>query len=284
MRYEIERTDDNVLSVRHIIQSGWSQEHLGLADIHFDSVHCKRNILTKLLNQAKEQEAGIFVIGDLCDVMQVKGDPRSSKNELRPEYLVEDYLDAVVDDAIEYFAPYRHNMIMVSEGNHETSVSGHHETNVIGRICKALDIQHLGYAGYVRFMFRYDKDGRKSGMSSIPMWFHHGSGGGGEVTKGVSRAQREMGPVPDARIYVGGHIHRSWRVDDMRVRLTPAGKTTTERTLHVCLPTMKDEFDLRGGYHVVKGRWPRVVGGYWFKFWQDHLAPGNVQFDANLAL
>jgi hypothetical protein len=198
--------------------------------------------------------------------------------------LVEDYLDAVVDDAIEYFAPYRHNMIMVSEGNHETSVSGHHETNVIGRICKALEIQHLGYAGYVRFMFRYDKDGRKSGMSSIPMWFHHGSGGGGEVTKGVSRAQRELGPVPDARIYVGGHIHRSWRVDDMRVRLTPAGKTTTERTLHVCLPTMKDEFDLRGGYHVVKGRWPRVVGGYWFRFWQDHNAPGNVQFDANLAL
>jgi hypothetical protein len=284
MQYEIERTDDNVLSVRHIIHAGWTQEHLGLADIHFDSVHCKRNILTKLLQQAKERDAGIFIIGDLCDVMQVKGDPRSSKNELRPEYLVEDYLDAVVDDAIEYFAPYRHNMIMVSEGNHETGVSGHHETNVIGRICKALDITHLGYAGYVRWMFRYEKDGRKSGMSSIPMWFHHGSSGSGDATKGVMRAQREMGPVPDARIYVGGHIHRSWRVDDMRVRLTPAGKTTTERTLHVCLPTMKDEFNLRGGYHIVKGRWPRVIGGLWFKFWYDRAVPGFVQFDASLAL
>jgi hypothetical protein len=284
MQYTLERTDDNVLSVRHIIHAGWSQTYLGLADIHFDSIYCKRQILTKLLNQAKEQEAGIFIIGDLCDVMQVKGDPRSSKNELRPEYLVEDYIDAVVDDAIEYFAPYRHNIIMVSEGNHETAVSGHHETNVIGRFCKALDIPHLGYAGYVRFMFRHDKEGRKSGMSSLPMWFHHGSGGGGEVTKGVGRAQRELGPVPDARIYVGGHIHRSWRVDDMRVRLTKDGHTTTERTLHCCLPTMKDEFDLRGGYHIVKGRWPRVIGGLWFRFWYDTFAAGYVQFDASLAL
>jgi hypothetical protein len=284
MRYEIERTDDNVLSVRHIIHAGWSQDELGISDVHFDSVHCKRDILLKLLRQAQEREAGIFSVGDWGDVMQVKGDPRSSKNELRPEYLCEDYIDAVVDDSIEFLRPFKDNFLMMSEGNHETGALSHHETNIIGRICKALNIPHLGYAGYIRFMFRYEKDGRKSGMSSIPMWFHHGAGGGGEVNKGVARAQRERGPIPDARIYVSGHTHQAWAIPDARVRLTPGGKTTTERTLHVNLPTFKDEFNLRGGYHVVKGRWPRVIGGYWFRFWQDHNAPGNVQFDANLAL
>jgi hypothetical protein len=239
------------------------------------------------LDQAREKEAGIFIIGDLSDVMQIKGDPRSAKSELRPEYLVDDYIDAVVDDTIEYFRPYKDNLIMVGEGNHETACTGHHETNVVARFCKALDVPHMGYAGYIRWMFGYKTggNGRQSGMSSIPMWFHHGAnGGGGDVTKGVARAQREMGPVPDARIYVGGHIHRSWRIDDMRVRLTPGGKTTTERTLHVCLPTLKDEFDMQGGYHIVKGRWPRVVGGYWFDFWYDGQVPGFVQFDARLAL
>jgi hypothetical protein len=282
--YTVERTDDNVLSVRHVIRAGWQQAHLGLADVHFDSVYCRRKLLSKLLEQAREKESGIFVIGDWGDVMQVKGDPRARKSELRPEYLVDNYVDAVVDDSIEFLRPYKDNLLMIGEGNHETGVTGHHETNVVGRICKALDIPHFGYAGFIRWMFCWEKEGRRSGMMSLPMWFHHGGSASSDVTKGVMRAQREQGPVPDARIYVGGHMHRSWRVDDERVRLTQSGHTATERTLHICLPTLKDEFDLSGGYHIMKGRWPRVIGGTWLDFWYDRDAQGGVQFDARLAI
>jgi hypothetical protein len=284
MNFSIERQHPSVLAVRHAISAGWQQEHLLLADVHYDSTHCNRILLKKLLDQAKDKGAGIFICGDWNDAMQGRDDRRASKDDLRGEYKVGHYLDAVVDDSTAFLEPYRDNLLGIGDGNHETSILRHHETNVLGRICHALKVPYMGYAGFVRWMFAYEKDGKRSGMSSLPMWFHHGAGGGGEVTKGTARAQREMGPVPDARIYIGGHIHRSWRIDDARIKLTQAGKVTTERTLHLCIPTLKDEFDLRGGYHVEKGRWPRVIGGYWLRFWHDNMNDARVEFDASLAL
>lgn len=284
MTYTIKRTDDSVLQIQHAIRAGWEHTDLFLADVHFDSPHCDRRLLKRLLDEAKEQGSGIFVCGDWHDIMQGRDDRRSAKDELRKEYKVGNYLDAIVDDSTAFLEPYRDNIIGLADGNHETSILRHHETNVLSRVCHALKVPYMGYAGFLHYQFFYDNGGKKSGCSSVPLWFHHGAGGGGEVTKGTSRAQREMGPVPDARIYIGGHIHRSWRIDDRRVKLTQAGKVTTERTLHLCIPTLKDEFDLRGGYHVEKGRWPRVIGGYWLKFWCATGGTGRVDFDAHLAI
>ncbi len=281
MEYTTKRTDTSVLEIRHAISAGWSHEDLFLADVHFDSIHCNRVLLRRLLDEAKAKGSGIFVCGDWGDVMQGREDRRSSKDDLRQEYKTGHYIDAVVDDSIAFLEPYAENILALGDGNHDTSILRHHETNIISRICHALKAPYMGYAGFLRYMFSYQKDGRKSGCSSIPLWFHHGAGGGGEVTKGTSRAQREMGPVPDARIYVGGHIHRSWRIDDRRIKLTKTGRVTTERTLHLSIPTMKDEFDLFSGYHVEKGRWPRVLGGYWIKFWNR---ANEIEFDAHLAI
>lgn len=69
-----------------------------------------------------------------------------------------------------------------------------------------------------------------------------------------------------------------------RKLLTQTGKVRTERTLHLCIPTLKDEFNLFGGYHVEKGRWPRVIGGYWLKFWYSPDTDTKVEFDAHLAI
>jgi hypothetical protein len=284
MEYTVKRTDDSVLTIQHAIRAGWEHTDLLLADVHFDSAHCNRKLLKRLLDEAKEKGAGIFICGDWNDVMQGRDDRRSDKDELRKEYKVGHYLDAICDDSVAFLEPYRDNILALGDGNHETSILRHHETNILGRVCHALNVPYMGYAGFLKYMFAYEQNGKKSGMSSIPLWFHHGAGGGGEVTKGAARAQREMGPVPDARIYIGGHIHRSWRIDDRRLKLTQAGKVRTERTLHLCIPTLKDEFNLFGGYHVEKGRWPRVIGGYWLKFWWSGDSDTNVEFDAHLAI
>ena len=284
MEYTVKRTDDSVLTIQHAIRAGWQHTDLLLADVHFDSAHCNRKLLKSLLDEAKAQGSGIFICGDWADIMQGRDDRRSDKGELRKEYKVGHYLDAIVDDSVTFLEPYRDNILAIGDGNHETSILRHHETNILGRVCHALNVPYMGYAGFLRYMFSYVKDNKRSNCSSIPLWFHHGAGGGGEVTKGVMRAQREMGPVPDARIYIGGHIHRSWRIDDRRLKLTQTGKVRTERTLHLWIPTLKDEFNLFGGYHVEKGRWPRVIGGYWLKFWYSPDSDTNVEFDAHLAI
>lgn len=111
------------------------------------------------------------------------------------------------------------------------------------------------------------------------MFFHHGSGGGGEVTKGVMRAQRQSAWVGDADIFVGGHVHEAWSVWSERLRLSSAGCVYRDSVLHLSLPTLKDEFTLEGGFHVEKGRAPRPQGAYWLEFRHDHSEHGRVDFD-----
>lgn len=45
---------------------------------------------------------------------------------------------------------------------------------------------------------------------------------------------------------------------------------------HLQLSTYKQEFDLRGGYHIEKGRPPKPLGGTWLRFYYDSKARGNV--------
>jgi hypothetical protein len=280
-----EQTDANVLSVRYSINAGWQQDNLLISDVHFDSPHCRKDILRRLLNQAKERNAGIGIIGDWFDVMQGRDDRRSAKSDLAKQYKVSNYFDAVVEDSAAFLEPYKENILFASEGNHETAITKHHETNLLKRLCEELDVPHMGYSGFIRWMFHTENEqGQRSNKSSVPMYFHHGWGGGGEVNKGVARAQRERGPIPDAQIYVGGHTHTAYAIPDMRVRLSPSGRIANEMTLHINLPTLKDEYNMREGFHVEKGRWPRVLGGYWLRFWYSADSVTRVKFGAELAV
>ena len=90
------------------------------------------------LDEAKEKDSGIFICGDWNDVMQGRDDHRSDKGELRKEYKVGHYLDAIVDDSVAFLEPYRENLLGIGDGNHETSILRHHETNILGRVCHAL--------------------------------------------------------------------------------------------------------------------------------------------------
>ena len=82
------------------------QRFLLLSDLHWDNPLCDRALLKKHLEQAKAAEAPILVFGDLFCAMQGKYDPRSSKASLRPEHQVPNYLDALVDTAVDFFDFY----------------------------------------------------------------------------------------------------------------------------------------------------------------------------------
>ncbi len=173
----------------------------------------------------------------------------------------------------------RRNGYVCISGN--SAIKKYMETDLLERVCKDLGAVHMGYSGFVRFLFsRNHERGRNSGgNTSRVMFFHHGSGGGGEVTKGVVRAQRQSAWVGDADIFVGGHVHEQWALWGERLRLGAQGNIYRDTVLHLCLPTIKDEFELGGGFHVEKGRPPKPQGAYWLEFRHARSEHGRVEFD-----
>ena len=92
--------------------------------------------------------------------MQGKYDRRASKTDLRPIHQVDNYLDAVVNTAVDWFSPYADMFALVAEGNHESAIRRHHETDLIERFVTTLNYKNGTkltkglYTGYVKFTFK----------------------------------------------------------------------------------------------------------------------------------
>jgi predicted phosphodiesterase len=277
MTYQVERTNEQVLTVRHTITPDWTQRYLLISDVHYDSPLCDRRLLTKLLDQAKDTGAGILVIGDWFDAMGGKQDKRARKEGVRVEDQRDNYFDILIDNSTDYLTPYRANILLISNGNHETAILKHNETDLLHRLCRHLDTNHMGYTGFIRMMFTQGKGGR----SSKRIYFHHGAGGGGPVTKGVPQAHRRAASV-DADIFLSGHIHESWVLENMMIKMNDSGRIILTTQTHIQLPTFKQEYG-SDGYHIEKGRPPKPLGGYWLTFRYDVDAPGQVGYTVDRA-
>jgi predicted phosphodiesterase len=280
MGYTIEQTNRDVVTLRHVgISADWSQRYLLLADVHFDSPHSNRKLLRSLLTQAQETGAGVFVFGDWFDAMQGRADKRSDKSDLLPAYRAGDYVNRLVDDSADFLAPFASSIVFLADGNHETALRKYLEVDILLLLAGRLGVPKMGYSGFVRFLFNRGPDKRAAGATKRVMFFHHGAGGGGEVTQGIMRAQRQSAWVGDADIFVAGHIHSQWSTWMERLRLSNAGEVYRDSVLHLSLPTLKDEFTLSGGFHVERGRSPRPQGCYWLEFRHAAGEHGRVTFD-----
>ena len=271
--YTVEASND-VTTVRMTgIDAGWEQWFLLTSDIHWDNPHCDRALYKKHLDQAKDRNSGIFCFGDFFCAMQGKFDKRSSRESLRPEHQSNNYFDALVDTATDYLTPYRDNIVMFSPGNHETAIAKHNETDLMRRLCNSLDIACGGYAGYVRFLFSRNESG---GRTNHKLFYHQGYGGGGPVTKGVIQTNRRAVWLPDAHSVITGHVHESTSVVLPRVRLAPSGVTYLDEQTHITLATYKQEFDLKGGWHLERGAPPKPLGGMWLRFFWNSQSRNHI--------
>ena len=192
-------THDCILTFDSTIRS---YDFLLIADVHFDSVSCDRELLKKHLDEVVERNAKVLIFGDFFDVMGGKFDKRSSKGDLRPEYNTSNYIDNVVDDAIDFLTPYKEYIMFISPGNHELSILKYHETDVIKRLAKALDAEVGTYGGWLRIRYSFKDAGNRG---SYKIAYNHGYGGGGPVTKDVIQTNRKAVYLPDADIVISGH-------------------------------------------------------------------------------
>jgi hypothetical protein len=164
-------------------QSG--QEFLLISDLHWDNPHCDRGLLTNHLKEAQRRNAGVIVNGDFFCLMQGKGDPRRSKEDIREEHNNARYLDSIVNTAVEWFAPYAKNLLLVGYGNHETSIIHHQETDILQRFASTLNyatgsaVEVGGYGGTIDIRVLHDAI---RGVNFVVHYFH---GAGGEAPSAV---------------------------------------------------------------------------------------------------
>jgi hypothetical protein len=234
------------------------------SDWHWDSIKCARDLLWADLSLAKKLGAPVLALGDVFDAMGGKYDPRGSKDELRPELLQGNYFDEAIEQCAEWLKPFAGNIAFISPGNHETAIRKRQETCMTTRLVERLKgygspVQQGGYAGWI--MFHTKRQGRKSGTHK--MWYHHGYGGGGPVTRGVIDFSRFLSDV-DADSIVAGHVHQRTLIEATRQRLSAEGKVRVRPIYLVRSASYKDE-RLTDGWAVEKGLSSRPLGGWWMR-------------------
>lgn len=231
------------------------------SDWHWDNPQCDRDLLELHLKQCKQKDAYALVFGDMFCAMEGRGDPRRSK-DIRPEHNNAKYLDSIVDTFIEWVQPYKDIIRFISYGNHETGIIRNCETDLIDRVCKLTGIISGKYSGFIRFMPWVSAT--MATNKSTTLYYHHGTHGG-EVTKGVIGANRRSTYVQNADIIVSGHNHEGWILETPVDTITQYGKHLIKSVWHVNTPTYKQDYQ-HDGYHVIKGRPPKPLGGWWLKF------------------
>lgn len=237
------------------------------SDEHWDNAECDRDLLCRHHQEAIEKNAPIFKFGDLFCAMQGKWDKRADQNQLRPEHRGNNYLDRLVSTAETWYKPFSRQIALITPGNHEQSILERHQTNLTERLCDRLGVGLSSYWGYVIFSF---KMAGKS-TASIKLHFHHGYGGGGEVTRGMIDNNRTRGQYA-ADIYYSGHIHRRNCDENILTEVTDAGVIRRRRQLFLRGSTYKDETE---GWHASKGRAARPLGGWWLKFTYRRASGGD---------
>lgn len=237
-------------------------------DCHWDNPKCDREKMKDHLDLAVERNAPVLDAGDFFCAMQGKYDKRSSKKDLRPEHAKGNYLDSLVNTAAEWLDPYKHLLTVRGNGNHESSIQKNHETDLNERLAERLRVaggiaRRGGYSGYIRFATNCG--GR---TTSHKLWYFHGSGGGGPVTRGVIQTSRQAVYIADADFVFTGHTHDSWVMPIERIKLGHSDDIQQFRQTHIKGAGYKEEFrDGYGGWHVERGGAPKPTGAWWMRFY-----------------
>jgi len=240
-----------------------SSTFLLLSDIHLDNPKCNRKLLAKHLDECRERKGHVLMFGDILCLMQGKKDRRGGKGDARPEHMGGNYFDLVFNEAADFLKPWQDIILMAGDGNHETAVLNNQEIDPLENVVRTMrnngsSIEHMGYQGWVRFMFTNNN----AKVRRCMLFFHHGAWGG-IITKGTMGGGRYAAIAPDADLIVNGHNHERSMVAHSCYRVDVTGKAWVEQRWHLQCGTYKEEFGGTGGWAVERIVMPKSLGGIW---------------------
>jgi hypothetical protein len=264
MPKQITRVSRNV----HAVYCEKEIKLLLLSDLHWDNPKCDRVLLKNHLDEAVKRDAKIILNGDTFCMMQGKYDPRRSKKDIMPEHNKANYIDAVIQDAVNWFGPYKDHILVVGYGNHETAILKALETDPIQRFVDLFNTTHGaeihagGYGGVVDFKFQLSADSHRRKWT---LRYYHGFGGGGIVTKGVIQDQRMMSFMEGYDCIWQGHVHELYHhINPVEVYDSHQKKIKIRDVHQIRTSSYKEEYeDGFGGFHIERGRPPKPLGAMW---------------------
>lgn len=279
------KINKNILITECSSEKKW----LMISDVHWDNPKCKRDVLKRHLDMALAEDMGIVINGDFLCLMQGKWDPRRNKKDIRPEHNVHNYLDAVIETAVDWWSPYAQNIAWIGYGNHETAIIKNTETDPLQRFVDLMNYKNKtsiytgGYGGWWKLQMKY----KNHSNHAFNVKYYHGSGGGGVITKGVIQNNRMSVMISGADCIWQGHVHELYHVIDSQESLEHnprSGYSVKHRYVHhIRTAAYKEEYgDGDFGYHIEKGRPPKPIGGYILSF--DYVNESENGSSANLLL
>jgi len=241
-----------------------TQHFLFISDIHYDAKKCDRELLHRHLDEAQELGAGVFIFGDLFDLMQGRFDPRGNYSELRPEYKSCVYVDEVIQDVGERLAKYADVIKFISKGNHETNIEKRMMVSPIDRVAQILNeagghVEVGGYAGWL-CVTAHRKGVAKQRFN---IHYHHGYGGGAKRSKGVLGIDIDQKDFPDADLILRGHDHQKWYHPVTIDRINQRMKLEQRTVHHMRLGSYKQLGDMWAGWATEKNFSTPRLGGWW---------------------
>lgn len=238
------------------------------SDIHFDNPKCDRELFFEHLKKIRALGGKVLINGDLLCLMQGKFDPRRSKADIRPEHNKPDYLNAVINDTVDQLSPFADVIAFVGQGNHETAILKNLEMDILAEVVARLNERNktnILYGGYRGWIIIRQQTSARGMWQSYKIYYNHGFGGGGEMTKGILQHSRSNMYIENADAIWFGHVHESYALPTMTEYFDNhpnSYKPKTRYIYNIRTATYKEEFaDTPGSFHIERGRPPKPMGG-----------------------
>ena len=237
------------------------------SDIHLDNPKCNRKLLAKHLDEAAAKKAPALFFGDVMCLMQGRSDRRSNKNSIRPEHMGDNYFDLVFNETANWFSNWKDTIVMMSDGNHETSILTHNEIDPLENVTRLMreqgsKVQHMAYQGFIWFTFiQRNPDGTTGKTRRATLAFHHGAWSGASKSTG----QKYFNIFPQAQIVLNGHNHERSIISHPAYNISANGTQTIQSRWALQTGTYKEEFKGGSGFAVEKIVMPKSLGGLWLR-------------------
>lgn len=187
-----------------------------LSDTHVGHVDLDKQYLKDTVAWIKKKGALTVLLGDLIDAINMQ-DKRFEVTSIAPEFLphLDNLQTKQVEEFLELIDPIKDQVLGVMTGNHETTIKKRTSYDATAIIASALKKPIMTDPGYLVLRFH-----NNSTTCNVKIWCSHGRFLGGRF-KG-NHLNRLLSKQMDfcSDIYLAGHTHGKWTVEDYRVKLS----------------------------------------------------------------
>lgn len=218
-----------------------------MSDLHIGAASIDYSRIKEDLERAKSHGDYILFGGDVFDLILPADSKRYNPTAVHPRIRKrEDGVNAVVDWAVELFAPYADRICFLGIGNHETSSIKHGSVDAVALLRQRLQavapsnhsIFYGGYGSFITFQI--------SRSCSYTVFYWHGAGRGGSLQAGITDFSRKLW-IEGVDAFWFGHHHSSLSAKIHRITTPEIGTSHTPTVREVRYIRTGSYFDVYAG-------------------------------------